>query len=121
MNVALLIDDSITIREIISTYLQQEGFVVLTAANAKDGLAKLKIYKPDVIIADVVLPDISGFELCRELKAIAATHDIPVVLCSSKDTPLDKYWGLKQGAAAYITKPFVGENLVDTVKQVMAG
>ena len=68
---------------------------------------------------DVVLPDRSGFELCRDLKAESSTSGIPVVICSTKSTDMDKFWGKKQGADAYITKPVDQEELLKTVKQLI--
>ena len=74
---------------------------------------------PDVIILDVVLPGRSGFELCRELKNQANTSNIPIVICSTKGGEMDKFWGMKQGADAYLPKPIDQEELVRTVKQLI--
>lgn len=121
MSTALIIEDSLTEMEILTACLQRGGFNVATASSGEEALTKLGNTKPDVIILDVVLPGCSGFELCRELKADALTNKIPVVMCSTKSTDMDKFWGMKQGADAYITKPIDQEELVRTVKQLVKG
>ena len=119
MDTALVIDDSLTDMQVISSCLQQGGLNVLTAKSGEEALTKLDSHHPDVIVMDVVLPGRSGFELCRQLKAQDNTSKIPVVLCSTKGTEMDKFWGLKQGADAYIPKPVDQESLVSTVKQLL--
>ncbi|MBD1904779.1 response regulator [Funiculus sociatus GB2-A5] len=119
MPTALVVEDTLTEREIFSSCLRRGGLNVLTANNGEEALEKILAYKPDVIILDVVLPGRSGFELCRELKADAETNKIPVVMCSTKGTDMDKFWGLKQGADAYIPKPVDQEELLRTVKQLI--
>jgi len=117
VSTALVVDDSLTTMVILSSYLKQEGLDVLTAKNAVEALAKINRTKPDVIILDVVLPDRSGFEICRELKAKAETRKIPIVMCSTKATEMDKFWGRKQGADAYLVKPVDQEEFVKTVQR----
>lgn len=119
MNTALVVDDSLTEMEVISSCLRRGGLNVETATNGEEALAKISSQKPDVIVLDVVLPGRSGFELCRELKAESGTSTIPVVLCSTKGSEMDKFWGMKQGADAYIAKPVDQEELVRTVKQLI--
>lgn len=119
MDTALVVEDSLTDREVISSCLLEGGFNVLTAKSGEEALEKISSHKPDVIILDVVLPGCSGFELCRELKSEARTSKIPVVLCSTKGSEMDKFWGLKQGADAYLAKPVNPEQLLRTVKQLI--
>ena len=69
---------------------------------------------------DVVLPGRSGFEICRELKGVDATNQIPIILCSTKDTDMDKFWGKKQGADAYLPKPIDQEELIKMVQQYLS-
>ena len=121
MTTALIVDDSQTQIAVISSCLQRGGLNVETAGNGDEALVKISSQKPDVIILDVVLPDRSGFELCRDLKAEAGTSKIPVVICSTKGSEMDKFWGLKQGADAYLTKPVDQEELLRTVKQLIKG
>jgi DNA-binding response OmpR family regulator len=121
MSTALIVEDSATQLEVISICLSRGGFNIQTAGNGDEALAKISSQKPDVIILDIVLPDRSGFELCRDLKAEAGTNNIPVVICSSKASDMDKFWGMKQGADAYLTKPVDQEELLRTVKQLVKG
>lgn len=119
MGTALVVEDSMTDMQILTRCLQQGGLDVLTANSGEEALTKLSSQKLDIIILDVVLPGCSGFEVCRELKAAAATSDIPVLICSTKGGEMDKFWGMKQGADAYLAKPIDQEEFVRTVKQLI--
>lgn len=119
MGTALVVEDSLTEREILTSCLQQEGIIVSTAKDGEEALEKIDTNRPDVIILDVVLPGRSGFEICRFLKAQAKTSNIPVIICSTKGTDMDKFWGLKQGADAYMPKPIDQEEFIRTVKQLL--
>lgn len=119
MGTALVVDDSLTEREIITHYLKQAGLTVSTANSGEEALEKLNSQLPDLIVLDIVLPGRSGFEICRALKAEAKTQKIPVILCSTKGNEMDKFWGLKQGADAYIPKPVDQQLLLRTVKQLI--
>jgi two-component system, chemotaxis family, response regulator PixH len=119
MGTALVVDDSMTERQIISSCLEKEGIKVLIAVSGEEALEKVKNTRPDVIVLDVVLPGRSGFEICRELKAESATSSIPIVICSTKGSEMDKFWGMKQGADAYIPKPIDQSEFVRTVKQLI--
>lgn len=118
MGTVLVVEDSATDMQIIIKCLQQGGINVLTADSGEAALEKLNNHKPDVIVLDVVLPGRSGFEVCRDLKAAADTSKIPIVICSTKNGEMDKFWGMKQGADAYISKPVDQEELLRTVKQL---
>ena len=115
----LVVDDSATEREIISGCLKASGLTIVTAESGEEALEKISGQKPDVIVLDVVLPGRSGFEICRELKSEDATSGIPIVICSTKGTEMDKFWGMKQGADAYITKPINQEEIVKTVNKLL--
>ncbi|EDX76964.1 MAG: response regulator [Coleofasciculus sp. D1-CHI-01] len=119
MGTALVVEDCLTDLQIITQCLQQEGIKVLTADSGEDALMKLSSQKPDVIVLDVVLPGRSGFEVCRDIKDAANTKSIPVVICSTKHGEMDKFWGMKQGADAYIGKPIDQAELLRTVKQLI--
>lgn len=119
MSTVLVVDDSISEIEIIGSCLRRSGLNVITANDGSDAMSKISNQKPDAIVLDVVLPDKSGFELCRDLKAEASTSKIPVVICSTKGSDMDKFWGKKQGADAYLSKPVDQEELVRTVKQLI--
>lgn len=118
MSTALVVEDCLTDRQTLVLYLEKLGFKVLTAESGAEARAKLNDSKPDIILLDVILPDRSGFELCREFKSDPQMNDIPIIFCSSKGTDLDKFWGLKQGASAYLVKPLVPEELVSIINQL---
>ncbi len=119
MATVLVVEDTLTQAEIISGTLRKAGYDVIVATSSEEAKAKLAQQKPNLLVLDVVLPGESGFEFCRELKSNSETKDIPIVLCSTKSGEMDKFWGMKQGAAAYLTKPIDTEELVRTVKMLI--
>jgi chemotaxis family two-component system response regulator PixH len=119
MGTVLVVDDSATEREILVSYLQQAGITVSTATSGEDALEKINDNLPDLIVLDVVLPGRSGFEVCRELKSEEKTKNIPVIICSTKGGEMDKFWGMKQGADAYIPKPVDQQELINTAKKLI--
>jgi twitching motility two-component system response regulator PilH len=92
---------------------------VICAVTAQEALEKSAHQVPDVIVSDVVMPGMSGFELCRSLKKQPATAHVPIVLCTSKNQDIDRLWGMRQGADAYLTKPYTRDQLVQAVLTVM--
>jgi two-component system, chemotaxis family, response regulator PixH len=118
MRTILIVEDTLSEMELMSHYLRESGYAVIGALSAKDGLRKAMEIKPDVIITDVVMPGMSGFELCRSLKKQPETAQVPVILCTSKTQDIDRLWGMRQGADGYITKPFTREEFIKTVKSV---
>jgi sigma-B regulation protein RsbU (phosphoserine phosphatase) len=102
----LVVDDSRTNRMLLVRYLQRDGFATIEADSATAALAILERQLPDLILLDIVMPDMSGFDLCGKLKRCDATRDIPVVFLTALDTPEDKVKGLELGAVDFITKPF---------------
>lgn len=118
MGTILVVEDTPSEMELMSHYLRESGYSVISAVTAKEALAKAVELRPDVIITDVVMPGMSGFELCRSLKKNPVTERVPIVICTSKNQEIDRLWGMKQGADAYITKPFTREQLVRVVKSV---
>jgi two-component system, chemotaxis family, response regulator PixH len=115
----LVVDDTQTDLQTAALTLQKAGFDVSTAQSEGEAKARIQKQKPQLIVLDVVLPDRSGFEFCRELKEEAATKGIPVVMCSSKNSKMDIYWGLQQGADAYLAKPVDTDELVKTVNKLL--
>ncbi len=101
----LVVDDSPTDRHHLSEMLAKKGYQVITAENAEDGIAKAKMSLPDLILMDVVMPGVNGFQATRTLSSDESTKRIPVVLCTSKNQETDKVWGMRQGAKDYVTKP----------------
>ena len=120
MGNALIVEDSATERAILTGCLEEIGINVSIATSGEEALEKIAVEIPDLIVLDVVLPGRSGFEICRELKGAENTNKIPIILCSTKGTDMDKFWGKKQGADAYIPKPVNQEELVRTVKQLIS-
>ena len=119
MGTALVVEDCLTEREILSTFLKGAGLNVMLATSGEEALEQISQSLPDVIVLDIVLPGRSGFEICRELKAAEETSGIPIVLCSTKGSDMDKFWGMKQGADAYLSKPVDQEELIRTIKQFL--
>jgi two-component system, chemotaxis family, response regulator PixH len=119
VNTALVVEDSLTDLQVLTGCLRQGGLNVVTANSGEEALAKISSHKPDIIILDVILPGCSGFEVCRELKDAAATSNIPIVICSTKGGEMDKFWGMKQGADAYLAKPIDQNEFVRTVKRLI--
>jgi two-component system, chemotaxis family, response regulator PixH len=116
MSTILVVEDTMTQAEIITGTLRNAGFNTVLAMNGDEARAKISQQKPSAIVLDVVLPNESGFELCRDLKEKPETKDIPIILCSTKSGEMDKFWGMKQGASAYLTKPVDTAELIRTIK-----
>ena len=117
----LVVDDSWTELTIISSTLQQEGFDVITAVDGEEALEKVLRENPQCVVLDVVMPRQNGFQLCRKLRHMeqGQGQHLPIIMLSSKNTQLDKRWGLQQGADLYLTKPFQHEELVNSVKSLV--
>ncbi|MBW4555036.1 MAG: response regulator [Trichormus sp. ATA11-4-KO1] len=115
----LIVEDSPSELELMSYYLKESGCNIIKANGAKEALEKAISQKPDVIITDVVMPGMSGFELCRSLKKNPITQKVPIVICSSKNQEIDRLWAMKQGADVYITKPYTREQLLRAIKSVV--
>ncbi|MBH8572735.1 response regulator [Nostocaceae cyanobacterium CENA369] len=118
MNTVLVVEDGLTDMEILSRYLQQAGYSVMSATSSEEAEVKIDKTKPDLIFLDVILPGKSGFEICRELKNNPHTSKIPVVFCSTKNSDVDKIWGNMLGAEGYLSKPINQEELILILKQL---
>ncbi len=120
MKTILIVDDSQTLRKMLSELLVSNGIEVVEATNGKEAQKTIEAgTRPDLVITDLIMPEMNGYELCRWIKA--NTKKIPVLVCSTKSEDFDRYWGMKQGADAYITKPFHPPELLKTVKQLLRG
>ncbi len=115
----LVVEDSLTDREKIVLFLNNAGFTVRSVSSSEEAERELAADRPDLIVLDVILPGKSGFEFCRKVKNDPKTANIPVVICSTKNTEVDKTWGRMGGATSYLTKPIEQELLVTTVKQAL--
>lgn len=112
----LIVEDSPTEMQLEIAALQSLNCKLVTATDATTALNQITQKQPDVIVLDIVLPDQNGFQLCRQIKNNPATSGIKVILLSSKNQPTDKFWGMKQGADVYLTKPFDDDELRNAVK-----
>ncbi|MBC6431339.1 response regulator [Nostoc sp. HG1] len=121
MSTVLIVEDSIAQREMITDLLKATGLTVTHASDGLEALEAIQISPPDLVVLDIVMPRMNGYEVCRRLKSDPKTQNVPVVMCSSKGEEFDRYWGMKQGADAYIAKPFQPTELVGTVKQLLRG
>jgi twitching motility two-component system response regulator PilH len=101
----LVVDDSATERHILGEILVKKGFEVSFAEDGEKGVAQAKLTKPDLIIMDVVMPGMNGFQATRAITKEPETQNIPVIICTTKDQETDKVWGVRQGAKDYVVKP----------------
>ncbi len=113
----LVVDDEPNIRELVQVALKFHGCAVSTAANGADALRLAESSRPDLIVLDVVLPDLDGFEVCRRLRARG--NEVPVIFLTARDTSSDTVTGLALGGDDYVTKPFSVEALVARVRAVL--
>ena len=111
----LIIDDSLTERYILTEILNRGGYQVITAENGEEGLARAYSEQPDLILMDVVMPGLNGYQATRTLSRNEQTKHIPIIVCSSKGQETDKIWGLRQGALDYLTKPVDGAELLSKI------
>ncbi len=123
MTTVLVVEDSATQRQMISDLLKESGLnaSVVSVADGVEALEQIKNECPDIVVLDIVMPRMNGYEVCREIKTDPNTENVPVIMCSSKGEEFDKYWGMKQGADAYIAKPFEPTELIGTIKQLLRG
>jgi DNA-binding response OmpR family regulator len=112
----LVVDDEQNIRDLASIYLQKEGFTVETAANGKEAMARFADVQPALVILDVMMPGMDGFEVCRELRR---AHDVPILMLTARGDDVDKIVGLELGADDYMTKPFNPREMVARVKAIL--
>ncbi|MDB9525734.1 response regulator [Oscillatoria sp. CS-180] len=121
MSTILIVDDSSALREMVSGLLINAGMTILEAKDGAEAQKKIEASPPDLVVLDIVMPNMNGYELTRWIKNNPKTRDVPIVICSSKGEEFDRYWGMKQGADAYIAKPFRPNEMVETVRQLLRG
>jgi CheY-like chemotaxis protein len=117
----LVADDEIYILHILEFSLNLEGYEVISATSGEEALAKAAKERPDLVVLDVLMPQMDGHEVCRRLKTDERTRDIPVIFLSARDSQTDQDLGLRLGAEAYITKPFSPQRLIDTIQNLLDG
>lgn len=115
----LIVDDSPTETYKLTTILEKHGHTVLTAETGEIGVTTAKREQPDLVLMDIVMPGLNGFQATRQLSKAAETSGIPVIIVTTKDQETDRVWGLRQGARAYLTKPIEEKNLMSVMSQVM--
>ena len=112
INKILVVDDSPTERHVLVELLTRKGYQVLTAESGEEGIEKAKSEQPDLVLMDVVMPGLNGYQATRTLTRDDATKHIPVIVCTSKGQETDKIWGLRQGAQDYMVKPITPGELL---------
>jgi two-component system alkaline phosphatase synthesis response regulator PhoP len=115
----LVVDDEIYIVHILDFSLGMEGYEVITALDGEQALEKARTEKPDLIVLDIMMPKLDGYETCKRLKADALTKDMPVILLSAKGRNVDQKVGFEVGADDYITKPFSPRKLVERINAIL--
>ena len=115
----LVVDDEVYIVHILDFSLGMEGYEVVTALDGEEALAKSLEHKPDLIVLDIMMPKMDGYEVCKRLKADDATRSIPVILLSAKGRNVDQKMGFEAGAEDYITKPFSPRKLVERINALL--
>ena len=117
----LIVDDSPTQMANMIKIVESHGHKTVTATNGMEGVDKAKSELPDLILMDVVMPELNGFQATRKITKDPATQHIPIILVTTKDQETDKVWGMRQGAKAYLTKPVNEAALVKLVQELLPG
>jgi twitching motility two-component system response regulator PilH len=116
----LVVDDSPTEVHVLKSLLEKNGYQVVTALSGEEGIKAAQVHKPELILMDVVMPGINGFQATRELATSPETAHIPVIIVTTKDQQTDKVWASRQGAKDYIVKPVIENELLNSVKSHLA-
>ncbi|OGS91369.1 MAG: two-component system response regulator [Gallionellales bacterium GWA2_60_18] len=111
----LVVDDSATERLVLGELLSKHGFEVVYAEDGEGGVAKTKQIKPDLVLMDVVMPGLNGFQATRAITKDPETQHIPVIICTAKGQETDKIWGSRQGAKDYVVKPIQADDLLGKI------
>ena len=114
----LIVDDSPTERHVLNDMLTKSGYEVVASDNGEDAILKAKSLKPDLILMDVVMPGLNGFQATRAISRDPDTRSIPIILCTSKSQETDKIWGMRQGARDYIVKPVNRDELLEKIAAI---
>ena len=115
----MVVDDNPMDLKLVSRPFLSKGYDLITATDGEDALKMAKSEHPDLIVLDVVMPQVNGFEVCRQIKSSTKLHDIKIILLSGKNQKSDIFWGEKQGADGYLTKPFTEEDLLKKASQLL--
>lgn len=115
----LIVDDSPTDTRVFTTVLERNGHTVISAGTAEDGVEAAKRELPDLVLMDVIMPGMNGFQATRALARDPATQHIPVIIVSTKNMETDRVWGLRQGAKDYLVKPPSERALIDRIRALL--
>ena len=115
----LIIEDERDILQLVKLYLEKEGYRTVTAATGTEGLDSAKQHKPDLLVLDLMLPEIDGLEVCKRLRSAPETAMLPIIMLTAKAEETDQVIGLELGADDYVTKPFSPKALVARVKALL--
>ena len=115
----LVVDDEVYIVHILDFSLGMEGYEVVTALDGEEALSKAVEHRPDLVVLDIMMPKMDGYETCKRLKSQDQTKDIPVILLSAKGRNVDQKLGFEVGAEDYITKPFSPRKLVERINSIL--
>lgn len=116
----LIVDDSPTDVRVLSAMLERAGFQTLSAATAEDGIVKARQERPDLILMDVIMPGMNGFQATRTLSRDPDTSSIPVIIVTTKNMETDRIWGMRQGAKDFISKPPNERDLISRIQNLLA-
>jgi len=116
----LVVDDEVNITQILEFSIGAEGYEVIAAQNGEEAIDKARREQPDLIILDIMMPIIDGYEACRILKSNPLTKNIPVILLTAKGRDIDRRFGYEVGATDYIIKPFSPNKLVDKIHKLLS-
>jgi len=117
----LIIEDDPSFSRAINHIVEKEGYDVSTASNGMTGLRMVRENPPDLLILDVMLPGLDGFEICSQLRSDPPTAELPIIMLSAKGQETDRETGLKVGASEYLTKPVNRELLLETISRLLPG
>ena len=115
----LIVDDSPTEAHVLRGMLEKNGHQIEIAESGKEGIARAKACKPDLVLMDVVMPGLNGFQATRQLTKDPETSAIPVIIVTTKDQETDRVWGLRQGARDFLTKPVSEQRLMEKINAVL--
>lgn len=119
MSKVLVVDDVPTELELICRVLREAGLDVIRASDGDEAVVRIQEEPADLVILDVVMPRMNGFEVIRELRGNTQTKNVPIIMCTQKNTDIDRAWSAELGADAYLIKPFDPQQLLHTVQRLL--
>ena len=105
----------------LKSRLEFEGYDITTAPDGKAALEQIPVEKPDLVLLDIMMPNVNGYQVCRELKEDPDTSSIPILMLTAKSQESDKFWGMEAGADDYMTKPFDMDELIKKIERLLGG